>query len=59
MYCQKCGAQNPDEARFCRECGCQIGISVNENKLESEFAKLAPAEEPNWLIKELNELLNK
>jgi hypothetical protein len=25
MYCQKCGAQNPDSGRFCRACGTDLG----------------------------------
>ncbi|MCI0506753.1 MAG: zinc-ribbon domain-containing protein [Gammaproteobacteria bacterium] len=24
MYCSKCSAENPDEARFCRQCGFQL-----------------------------------
>jgi len=59
MYCSKCGVQNPDEARFCRECGRQILTSENDSKQGKRFAELAPVEESNWLIKELNQLLNK
>ena len=25
MYCPKCGAQNADDARFCRACGADVG----------------------------------
>lgn len=24
MYCQKCGTQNPDDSKFCRECGKEL-----------------------------------
>ncbi len=26
MYCQKCGAENPEEAKFCRDCGLKIVV---------------------------------
>lgn len=26
MYCQKCGNQMPDNARFCSKCGTQTGV---------------------------------
>ena len=29
MYCSKCGTQNVDAARFCRECGTQLKSSEN------------------------------
>lgn len=39
MYCQYCSADNPDEARFCRDCGSPVRIvsdpknqHVKENK---------------------------
>jgi len=59
MYCSKCGVQNPEDARFCRECGCQILASMNENNPKKQFAELTPSVEANWLIIELNQLLNK
>lgn len=27
MYCPKCGVQNPDDARFCSNCGSSIGVA--------------------------------
>lgn len=28
MYCPKCGAQNPDDTKFCSGCGSQLGTGV-------------------------------
>src|SRR5215204_493900 len=25
MFCQKCGTQNPDTGKFCRQCGVDLG----------------------------------
>lgn len=35
-YCQKCGAENPDIARFCMECGTEIVTHLNENKKDKK-----------------------
>jgi uncharacterized membrane protein YvbJ len=59
MYCQKCGAENPVEAIFCRECGTQISVSGNQILQETRFTVIESVDEPKWLIKELNQLLNK
>lgn len=36
MYCNKCGAQLPDNARFCNNCGAKIDTSPAEPELEEE-----------------------
>ena len=28
MYCPKCGAENPDDAKFCSECGSQLKAGI-------------------------------
>ena len=32
MYCSMCGAENLDEAKFCKKCGKHIGEHVPERK---------------------------
>jgi hypothetical protein len=32
MYCQQCGAENPEDAKFCRKCGCQIATAQVEKQ---------------------------
>ena len=29
MYCSKCGAPNTEEASFCSQCGCGLGVTQN------------------------------
>jgi uncharacterized membrane protein len=29
MFCQKCGAQNPDNAMTCGQCGAPLGVNAN------------------------------
>ena len=31
MFCSKCGAENPDGAKFCSKCGAGLGTSVGVN----------------------------
>jgi uncharacterized membrane protein len=28
MFCSQCGAENPDDARFCSKCGNRIGVAA-------------------------------
>jgi len=28
MFCSKCGAENPDEAKFCSKCGTELGVGA-------------------------------
>ncbi|MEP7037242.1 MAG: zinc ribbon domain-containing protein [Acidobacteriota bacterium] len=35
MFCQKCGTKNPDNGKFCRNCG--TNLSANSNNLVEKF----------------------
>lgn len=32
MYCNSCGTANPDDAKFCSNCGCRLDITVNSER---------------------------
>ena len=34
MYCYKCGEDNPDEAKFCRNCGAPLNRDEEVKKVE-------------------------
>ena len=36
MFCPKCGAENPDDAKFCSKCGAELGVSVQSSGKSSE-----------------------
>ncbi len=40
MFCSQCGAENPDDARFCSKCGNRVGaaatLTEDAAKLETE-----------------------
>jgi uncharacterized membrane protein len=40
MFCSQCGAENPDDARFCSKCGNRVGaaatLTEDAAKLEAE-----------------------
>jgi zinc-ribbon domain len=42
MFCPKCGQQNPDNGKFCRSCGTDLG--------NVSSALTAPAGQPNTLL---------
>lgn len=33
MFCPKCGAQNPDGARFCGSCGAQLPSNASNGDI--------------------------
>ena len=34
MYCHKCGENNPDEAKFCKNCGARLKKEETVKKVE-------------------------
>jgi len=36
MFCPKCGAENPEGAKFCSKCGAEFGVSAQSSKTSSE-----------------------
>ncbi|SDL31422.1 RDD family protein [Halarsenatibacter silvermanii] len=36
MYCQECGAELKDEARFCHECGAEAAMAENEPNFDHD-----------------------
>src|SRR3954465_7083018 len=44
MYCDKCGADNSDSAKFCRKCGVAIEHHEEETSIRN---RTAPAAEPS------------
>ena len=35
MFCPKCGAENPDDAKFCYKCGAELGAIARSPETES------------------------
>ncbi len=47
MFCEKCGKENPAEAKFCEECGAVFEpVAAEEAPAESAPAQSAPTENP-------------
>jgi zinc-ribbon domain len=44
MFCQKCGTQNPDNGRFCRSCGQDLG------NVAAAPMSMQPQPEPDYYI---------
>lgn len=38
MFCPKCGTKNPDNGKYCRSCGTDIGVVTSALKGKSSFA---------------------
>lgn len=37
MNCNKCGAENPDDANFCSKCGLELPLTVTSSTLENQI----------------------
>jgi len=38
VYCVKCGAKNPDDAKVCSQCGASLYMLVSESILGSALS---------------------
>jgi uncharacterized membrane protein len=36
MFCSKCGAENPERAKFCSKCGAKLGASAKTSEAAAE-----------------------
>jgi len=36
MFCSKCGAKNPERAKFCSKCGADLGVPAKPSKTEAK-----------------------
>jgi uncharacterized membrane protein YvbJ len=34
IFCNKCGVENTEDAKYCQECGSEINYSSNQSKIE-------------------------
>lgn len=37
MYCQNCGSQLPDSAKFCDRCGAKVGTDMERSNSNTEY----------------------
>ena len=35
VYCQKCGAENEDNAVYCHDCGSKLNVKISERVVEN------------------------
>lgn len=47
MYCYKCGENNPDEAKFCKNCGAKLKKEETVKKVEVIEAPTYQKEQTN------------
>jgi uncharacterized membrane protein len=53
MFCSKCGAKNPERAKFCSKCGAELGVAAMPTediaKLEAESSTGMSANQAGFL----------
>ena len=42
MYCRRCGAENPDNAKFCAECGERLDVAQSPNQYSNNSQSQYP-----------------
>ncbi len=42
MFCSKCGAENPDDAKFCLKCGAALGVVTAPSQASRQDSGLSP-----------------
>ena len=53
-FCPNCGAQNKDEAKFCVDCGTEIGNIIVEQPQTDTANSQSTGRKNNWIAPILN-----
>lgn len=57
IFCEKCGEELANEAKFCHKCGCNVDIEENSQSVpEANFADTPPVEKEVHINKEKNDM---
>lgn len=56
MHCMKCGAQLPQDAKFCYKCGTPVGQAKTEGvkEIQWEYCEIQREKKTNWLGRDKN-----
>ena len=50
MFCEYCGAENPDDATFCRGCGKRLNAMPAKNEKNMITALIISFILPDWVL---------